>query len=214
MKEHWDGTGYHTPAYEIKGTGNSRDQEWIKEIEDLKKPTEYIKTPSMSSYLETVLENWDQYNSILVKSWDLIYNEGIGGSIARFENTKTHKRSEDFKFNIQEKGFDKLRPNMNRLREEVDCDLSLLNSYSLGGIRRYSGAENQGDIQIITTRIGANTYCFTWIAIADQIFIPVDNSWKSNGQNIVSLDLRTNLKSTLNITEAIECQRQWGKQVK
>lgn len=213
MKDHWNGSGYHVEAYNFREVTNSRDAEWIKEIEELKKPTEHISTPSMSDYMESVLKNWNQYNSILIKSWDLIYNEGIGGSIARLEHTKTHKRTEDFKFNIQERGFYKLKPNMDRLREEIDCDLSLLDSYSLGGIKRYSGAHVDGDIQILTTRIGETLYCFTWVAIADQIFIPIDNLWRTSGQNAVSLDLRCALKNTLSIEQAIQYQRELAKNV-
>ena len=205
-----DGSGYHVDLYEplAEPVWKTVDHE----LEDFKTKWASSTTVFDSIELRHTLENWVNYTQITIKSWDLMDQFGVGGTIVRFENSKTHKRTDDFKFNVRPRGFDRLKPNMDRLRQEVDCAIIGLDSYQVGGIERYSGITATGDLQLIVSRIGTQ-FRYGWIALGDQLFIPITNKWRDTGagtraSNTPSWDIQQALKQNLTIEQAIDYQRQ------
>jgi hypothetical protein len=207
MKDHWNGNGYE-PESDLRILSNKKITSY-EDSDDMKmlvtdwKASEEKLTDDL---LVQTLRDWKNYNQIQIKSWDFVHNIGVGGTILRFENSKTSNRSDDFKFNIHLKGFQRnFAPNMDRLREEVDVDIMDLNVH---GVERYSGATTSKSVQLLVTKY-QNNMLWCWLAIADQMFIPLTNKWSENIRSRTpSLDLSQSNKLVLNIHEAIQFQRE------
>ena len=139
--------------------------------------TQYSTEVYTSHDLDHVLQNWDRFDRVVIRSWDLSGDPLQTGTIVRFENRRTNIRSIDFRFTIMRKSFQRnLKPNMDRVREEVDAELSQLDAHALGGIQRYSGATKDGTIQMIISTIG-NDFHYAYLCMADQLVIPIVNKW-------------------------------------
>jgi hypothetical protein len=202
----YTGAGYHDVSVDdlriLPMSTKTQDDEWA-ELKQKWQPSDAVFD---SAKLDSVLENWDKYNRVLIKSWDLESQIGIGGSIARLENTKTRARSDDFKFTIQHKGFNKLRPNMDRLREEVDAGLICFKWDVINNVKRYSGTTVMGDFQIIVSDVNG-VFQYGWVALGDQLFIPLTNKWQFVENANPSWDIAQSTNTVMNITQAIEYQR-------
>ena len=211
MKDFYDGSGYHTNLFEKPSALNLPTG--MQDLDEfLNTTTQHSEDICTSPEMERVLARWTRFQHILVKSWDLTRNvaedQVVGGTLARFLGRPDEPRSADFKFTLVTRNPN-LAPNMHRLREEVDCDVSLLDSYLVGGIRRWAGATPTRDFQIITTQIG-DQHRWGWIAIGDQLFMPIINTWRYQDSATPSRDLRHKLAQPMTIQQAIQYQR--GKQ--
>ena len=207
----YDGSGYTGAGYHDSSQDDLVILPVTKKTEDtniialrqvqLSSPHEFVSTDLLK-----VVERWNQFDSILIKSWDLIDTYGVHGSIARLENSLTKIRTNDFEFTIQRRGFDKLKPNMNRLREEVDAGLITLNWSEVGDITRYTGVTAAGDFQIILAVMPGDY--FGWVGFGDQRFIALTNNWElSKSKTNTSLDIRQSTEIVHDITSAIAYQR-------
>ena len=208
MKDHYNGSGYHEAQWtRIPEPGTEIAQELASIAAERDQRGQYSEHVYESMQTEAVLQRWDFYDRVVIKSWDFTDRDGVSGSIARFENTRTRLRTQDWQFTIRRNGFQRLKPNMDYLRQVVDCALSKLDSYTVGGITRYTGVTSSGDFQLITTRIGAE-YQHTWISIADRLFIPVATPWQQSTSRNPSLDTWAAIAQPRSIAQAIDDQDQ------
>ena len=168
-----------------------------------------------------VLERFDSFNQILFKSWDELFyysGKGSGGTILRLQHNKTHQRTNDFNLTMMRKGFQRnLKPNMDYLREEIQCDISKLDEYKFdNGIEIYTAStkdEFDGCIQLILCRIGKD-YAFSYVSFCDQLFMPIVNKIRLNELNsAVCLEFTQefNTNKLLSMNQVVEYQRSVGK---
>jgi hypothetical protein len=202
----YTGAGYHDSSQDdlvILSHAKKTQDDNIAALRQTWQPSDH---EYVSDNLVQMAQQWNQYNRVLIKSWDLANNYGVGGSVARLENTQTRARSTDFKFTIQQKGFYKLKPNMNVLREEVDAGLISFAWSDVGDITRYSGVTATGDCQIIVSKI-KDEFCFGWISFGDQKFIALTNKWRLTKNSNSSWDIGQSTNTVFDIRGAIEYQR-------
>jgi hypothetical protein len=138
--------------------------------------------------LDRAWAEFDHYTRIIIRSWDLMRDPSRTGTLVRFENPKTNQRSVDFKFTLMNRQFQRnLKPNADRVREEIDANIAHMDFYKQGGVRRWSGATASGSIQLIITQIGDNIE-YAYLVIADQVFIELTNRWLPIIQGIPRFD--------------------------
>lgn len=140
--------------------------------------TQYSDIEYTDPDLDNVKVNFDRYNRILIRSWDLGCDPTSTGTLLRFEDPRTNVRSADFRFTLHQRQFSKyLKSNMDRIREEMDAELSGLSPKELEQITRWCGSTDSGSIQLFLIQDRKSMLC-AYLGLADQIFIPLNNQWR------------------------------------
>lgn len=210
MNNRYDGSGYTGSGYheDIKPIPTLQGRIIDDDIKLFNQPTVYSQEIYKNSQLSTVLDQWEKYNKVTINSWDLAHSPGVDGTILRFAQESKFRslmRSPDFRFSLQTNGFQKnFRSNMDRLREEVDASLALAR---VDNIARLSGATDCASIQLLMIEQQFKPV-FGWLAIADQLFIPLTNRWT---ERITSqypyMNFEQSTKKYYGIRAAIDLQR-------
>lgn len=211
MNDHYTGAGHN--GNEAWGEGairSGRRHQWT-EIDHNRtaelagwQPSHEARTRGATAQL---LREFGDYNRIVIRSWDLVGDPRSSGTIVRFHNTQTRTRSEDFKIILRQGGFDRLNPNTDRLREEID--LVVIQS-DAGRWQRWAGANPEHDVQLLVLAHQRHPVT-TWLSLADQIFIPIMNRAQENIRNQSRIDFEQaiDIKHNCTITQALDFQRMW-----
>jgi len=199
------GTGYHVDIYQEIPEHKKITQDVHVALLRIKQS--YSTDTCLDSSLEDVLEIWNQYNRIVIRSWDMTMNPGVNGTILRFEqyrNGHSLKQSADFRFTLNTRNHAKtLHSNMHRVREELDATLVLNHMHS---VRRVSGSTESGSVQLFLAQDSNETA--GWLAVADQLFVPITNKWHLRSQSQHAyLEMVQQLNPVYGIEDAIALQR-------
>lgn len=211
MNDHYTGAGHDGNAAWGEGAiRGGRRHQW-QEVDHNRnaelmgwQPSPEARTRGLTAQL---LRELGDYNRIVIRSWDLVGDARSSGTIARFHNTQTHARSEDFRITLRMGGFDRLNPNTDRLREEMD--MVAIQGES-GQWQRWAGANPEHDVQLLV--LAKQRHPVTaWLSLADQIFIPIINRAQENIRNQARVDFEqaNDIKHNCTIIQALDFQRMW-----
>jgi hypothetical protein len=192
----------------------------IKDVDDNWDDAKMGWQPSTNYYtsnqMGNVLARLSTFNQMVFMSWSSLFvfqTDGSGGSIFRFQHTTdTRSKSNDFDIAMRMSSHkDGLKENMGFLKEEVQCDLVMLDTLKVGGIKMFSGTSTgteDGCIQVFLAKVGPKYS--GWLSLCDRLFIPMTNKFIVN-ENASKPRLEWkqafDVKKILTIEEARKYQR-------
>jgi len=199
------GTGYHVDEYQPLSTVQRREED--VNVQAMRTKIPYSTEVYTDKELNEVLDRFEKYNRIVIRSWDLFERKGIDGTILRLEEHQ-HKtrlnRSPDFRFDLHTYNKSRyLASNMDRLKEELMATLALS---KIDDVKIFAGATDSRSIQLVVFKL--NDLIGGWLGIMDQIFVPLTNTWytQTNGQ-YPYMDMEQKLGPMYDIAKAIQKQR-------
>ena len=210
MTDTYTGTGYTGDVEHEVSIRRRYRQEEDSNVLRLREAVNVISEEVfISRDLEKLFADWHQFNSIEIRTWDVQqdFTNWSSGTVVKFINTYTKRHSGDFEFNMYAKGFQrKLKPNMDRLREEVDCMLIHLDAHNF---QRLSGATANGDCQLLFVRYKNQSQPVRcWLCFADQVFLLIENRWIEDVRGMTHLRVTQSNQQVYDINQAIEKERE------